>query len=83
MGRTPKKFPKVKAISNTLKTQKIKLNSLIGLHNTSSKTLVRSKLKGNVTFNSEDVTYRKNSSQLKILFTSNHKEADSLLLQKF
>ena len=36
----------------------------------------RSKLKGNVIFNSRDVTYRINSSELKTLFKSNHEEAD-------
>ena len=42
-------------INSTWKTQEIKLNSLIDLHNTSSKkNNVRSKLKGNTLFNSRN-----------------------------
>ena len=41
---------------------------------------VRSKLKGNVIFNSRDVTYRINSSELKTRFKSNHKEGDTKIV---
>ena len=41
---------------------------------------VRSKLKRNVLLNSRDVTYRKNSSKLKTLFTSNHEENDTKIV---
>ena len=37
--------------------------------------------KGNVLFNSRDVKYRMNSSELKTLFTSNHEEAETKMQQ--
>ena len=37
--------------------------------------------KGNALFNSRDVKYRMNSSELKTLFTSNHEEAETKMQQ--
>ena len=79
MEKTPKKCGQVKPINNTLKTQKVKLNSLTDLHNI-QQDHVRSKLKGNVIFNSREVTYRINSDKLKTLFTSSHKQADTKIV---
>lgn len=41
---------------------------------------VRSKLKGNVVFNSRDITYHINRSDLKTLFTSNNEEPDTKIV---
>ena len=39
-----------------------------------------SKWKGNVFFNSRDVTHRMNSGELKALFTCNHEEAETRIV---
>ena len=41
---------------------------------------IRSKLRGNVTFNCRKVTYRINSREFKTLFTSNHEEAKTKIV---
>ena len=59
---------KVKPINNTLKTQIIKLNSLTDFAKYIQQDDKHSKRKGNVLFNSRDITYRMNSRELKTLF---------------
>ena len=75
MWENSQKCSKVKPINNTLKTQRIKLNSLTDFAKYIQRDHKHSKRKGNVLFNFRDVTYRMNSSELKTLFTSNHEEA--------
>ena len=58
-----------------MKRQRIKLNSLTDFAKYIQREHKHSKRKGNVLFDFRDVTYRMNSSELKTLFTSNHKEA--------
>ena len=80
MWENSQKCPKIKSINNTLKTQKIKLNSLTDFAKYIQRDHKHSKRKGNVLFNSRDVTYRMNSSELKTLFTSNHEEAETKIV---
>ena len=80
MWESSQKCPKVKPINNTLKTQRIKLNSLSDFAKYIQRDHKHSKRKGNVLFNSRHVTYRMNSSELKTLFTSNHEEAETKIV---
>ena len=80
MWENSQKCPKIKSINNTLKTQKIKLNSLTDFAKYIQRDHKHSKRKGNVLFNSRHVTYRMNSSELKTLFTSNHEEAETKIV---
>ena len=80
MWKNSQKCRKVKPINNTLKTQIIKLNSLTDFVKYIQQDDKHSKRKGNVLFNSRDVTYRMNSSELKTLFKSNHEEAETKIV---
>ena len=80
MWENSQKCSKVKPINNTLKTQRIKLNSLTDFAKYIQRDHKHSKRKGNVLFNSRDVTYRMNSSELKTLFKSNHEEAETKIV---
>ena len=71
------KCPKVKPINNTLKTQRIKLNSLTDFAKYIQWDQKHSKRKGNAFLSSRDVAYRMNSSELKTLFASNLEEAET------
>ena len=77
MWENSQKCPKVKPINNTLKTQKIKLKSLTDFAKYIQRDHKHSKRKGNILFNSRDIKYKTNSSELKTLFTSNHEEAET------
>ena len=50
------------------------------LQNTPIKTTNTQNEKGNVLFNSRDVNYRMNSSELKAVLTSNHEEAETKIV---
>ena len=63
-----------------MKTQRTKLNSLTDFAKYIQQDRKHSKLKGNVLFDSRDVTYRMNSSELKTLFTSNCEEAETKIV---
>ena len=68
MWLNSRKYRKVKPINKTLKTQRIKLNSLIDFAKYIQQDEKHSKRKGNVLFNSRDVTYRMNTSELKTVY---------------
>ena len=80
MWENSRKYRKVKPINKTLKTQRIKLNSLTDFAKYIQQDEKHSKRKGNVLFNSRDVIYRMNTSELKTLFTSNHEKAETKIV---
>ena len=80
MWENSQKCPKINSVNNTLKTQRIKLNSLTDFPKCIQLDHKHSKRKGNVLFNSRDVRYRMNSSKLKTLFTSNYEEVETKIV---
>ena len=75
----PRKCSNVKPVNNTLKTEnKAELIDRFTQH--IHQDHFSSKLKGSVLFNSSDLLCRVSSSELKALFTSNPKEADTKIV---
>ena len=77
MGENVQETTQVKGYQQYLENKENKADLIDRFTQYIQQDHVHSKLKGNVIFNSRDVSYRINSSELKILFNSNHEEADT------